>query len=44
MAETETFSVEAVIFVFILLIYVLTAHLVEVKKVNYGLFVGTLSP
>lgn len=34
MAETEAFSIEAVIFVFILLIYVLTSHFIEIRQVR----------
>jgi hypothetical protein len=33
--STETFHVEAFIFVIILIIYVLTSHIIENKKVPY---------
>ena len=45
----ETFSLEAFIFVIILIIYILTSHLIEVKKVPYlhestmAIFMGVLT-
>lgn len=33
----EQFSIEAFIFILILIIYVLTAHLIEVQKVTHSL-------
>lgn len=39
----EQFSIEAFIFILILIIYVLTAHLIEVQKVNHSATSDSLS-
>lgn len=45
----ESFSLEAFIFVIILIIYILTSHLIEVRKVPYlhestmAIFMGVLT-